>query len=116
MCGIIGFIGNDALNGILNGLELREYRGDGLGAIERLLGRLEEEWNCWNTEVMTVRDLLSEEPARACRRFTNARDVSKTCGRFLRKPVTIPVASVIQGGRPMAACLIQMRIHIVWEK
>lgn len=92
MCGIIGFIGNDALNGILNG------------------------WNCWNTEVMTVRDLLSEEPARASRRFTNARDVSKTCGRFLRKPVTIPVASVIQGGRPMAACLIQMRIHIVWEK
>lgn len=27
MCGIIGFIGNDALNGILNGLELLEYRG-----------------------------------------------------------------------------------------
>ena len=27
MCGIIGFIGNDALNKILNGLELLEYRG-----------------------------------------------------------------------------------------
>ncbi len=27
MCGIIGFIGNDALAKILNGLELLEYRG-----------------------------------------------------------------------------------------
>ena len=89
MCGIIGFIGNDALNGILNGLELLEYRG-------------------YDSAGFAIR--------RASRRFTNARDVSKTCGRFLRKPVTIPVASVIQGGRPMAACLIQMRIHIVWEK
>ena len=89
MCGIIGFIGNDALNGILNGLELLEYRG-------------------YDSAGFAIR--------RAGRRFTNARDVSKTCGRFLRKPVTIPVASVIQGGRPMAACLIQMRIHIVWEK
>lgn len=92
MCGIIGFIGNDALNGILNGLELLEYRGyDSAGFAIRRAG-----------------ESLPE--------IHKARDVSKTCGRFLRKPVIIPVASVIQGGRPMAACLIQMRIHIVWEK
>ena len=27
MCGIIGFLGNDALANILDGLELLEYRG-----------------------------------------------------------------------------------------
>ena len=105
MCGIIGFIGNDALNGILNGLELLEYRGyDSAGIAVSHSG------------AKAAAESGISEPARASRRFTNARDVSKTCGRFLRKPVTIPVASVIQGGRPMAACLIQMRIHIVWEK
>ena len=39
MCGIIGFIGNDALNGILNGLELLEYRGyDSAGFAIRIAG------------------------------------------------------------------------------
>ena len=92
MCGIIGFIGNDALNGILNGLELLEYRGyDSAGFAIRRAGESQPEIHKCQGRV-------------------------KDLGRFLRKPVTIPVASVIQGGRPMAACLIQMRIHIVWEK
>lgn len=48
MCGIIGFIGNDALNGILNGLELLEYRGyDSAGfAIRRAGESLPEIHKC----------------------------------------------------------------------
>ena len=54
MCGIIGFIGNDALNGILNGLELLEYRGydsagfairragEGLPEIHKCQGRVKD--------------------------------------------------------------------------
>ena len=39
MCGIIGFIGNDALAKILNGLELLEYRGyDSAGLAVRKSG------------------------------------------------------------------------------
>lgn len=60
MCGIIGFIGNDALNGILNGLELLEYRGyDSAGfAIRRAGERLPEIHKCQGR----VKDLREISP------------------------------------------------------
>ena len=60
MCGIIGFIGNDALNGILNGLELLEYRGyDSAGfAIRRFGESLPEIHKCQGR----VKDLREISP------------------------------------------------------
>ena len=60
MCGIIGFIGNDALNGILNGLELLEYRGyDSAGfAIRRAGESLPEIHKCQGR----VKDLREISP------------------------------------------------------
>ena len=60
MCGIIGFIGNDALNGILNGLELLEYRGyDSAGfAIRRAGESLPEVRKCQGR----VKDLREISP------------------------------------------------------
>ena len=60
MCGIIGFIGNDALNGILNGLELLEYRGyDSAGfAIRRAGESLPEIHKCQGS----VKDLREISP------------------------------------------------------
>lgn len=60
MCGIIGFIGNDALNGILNGLELLEYRGyDSAGfAIRRSGESLPEIHKCQGR----VKDLREISP------------------------------------------------------
>lgn len=60
MCGIIGFIGNDALNGILNGLELLEYRGyDSAGfAIRRAGESLPEVHKCQGR----VKDLREISP------------------------------------------------------
>ncbi len=60
MCGIIGFIGNDALNGILNGLELLEYRGyDSAGfAIRRAGQNLPEIHKCQGR----VKDLREISP------------------------------------------------------
>ena len=60
MCGIIGFIGNDALKGILNGLELVEYRGyDSAGfAIRRAGESLPEIHKCQGR----VKDLREISP------------------------------------------------------
>lgn len=60
MCGIIGFIGNDALNGILNGLELLQYRGyDSAGfAIRRAGESLPEIHKCQGR----VKDLREISP------------------------------------------------------
>lgn len=58
MCGIIGFIGNDALNGILNGLELLEYRGyDSAGFAIRRAGESQPEIHKCQGRVKDLREI-----------------------------------------------------------
>ena len=58
MCGIIGFIGNDALNGILNGLELLEYRGyDSAGFAIRSAGESQPEIHKCQGRVKDLREI-----------------------------------------------------------
>lgn len=58
MCGIIGFIGNDALNGILNGLELLEYRGyDSAGFAIRRAGERQPEIHKCQGRVKDLREI-----------------------------------------------------------
>ena len=58
MCGIIGFIGNDALNGILNGLELLEYRGyDSAGLAIRRAGESQPEIHKCQGRVKDLREI-----------------------------------------------------------
>lgn len=58
MCGIIGFIGNDALNGILNGLELLEYRGyDSAGFAIRRAGESQPEIHKCQERVKDLREI-----------------------------------------------------------
>lgn len=58
MCGIIGFIGNDALNGILNGLELLEYRGyDSAGFAIRRVGESQPEIHKCQGRVKDLREI-----------------------------------------------------------
>ena len=58
MCGIIGFIGNDALNGILNGLDLLEYRGyDSAGFAIRRAGESQPEIHKCQGRVKDLREI-----------------------------------------------------------
>ena len=67
MCGIIGFIGNDALHNILNGLELLEYRGyDSAGlAVKRTAEERLEIYKCQG-RVKDLREIASNDNDFTC--------------------------------------------------
>lgn len=67
MCGIIGFIGNDALNKILNGLELLEYRGyDSAGLAVKKTGQEHPEICKCQGRVSDLREIVSRENDFTC--------------------------------------------------
>lgn len=67
MCGIIGFIGNDALNGILNGLELLEYRGyDSAGFAIRRAGESQPEIHKCQGRVKDLREISPKTSDYTC--------------------------------------------------
>ena len=67
MCGIIGFIGNDALAKILNGLELLEYRGyDSAGLAVRKSGEGQSEVYKCQGRVSDLRGLVPSDADFSC--------------------------------------------------
>ena len=67
MCGIIGFIGNDALAKILNGLELLEYRGyDSAGLAVRRMGEGQSEVYKCQGRVSDLRKLTPSNADFSC--------------------------------------------------